>query len=198
MPSAMFFAGNFYRFRGREINFWRLPNSMCIILITAIPSSFQFVFPEIIKLLERDKEALLSGEIWRLLTPLFVQPMGIWQCIFNGLFLFTFLPLAEHLYRRRVLIIYFVAGLTGQIFNYYWNKGGGGSSTAIYGVMGALLMYIVFHRNEFPRAYIFLPIAGFLGAIILCFFQDGHAPALLAGGILSLAFQGNKHGLKMA
>ena len=192
MPSAMFFVGNFYRYRGKEINFKRLSISMFIISTTVLITSLQFIFPSIIKELDRNKDALLDGEIWRIVTPLLIQPMGIWQCVFNGIFLLVFLPLAEHFYGRRLLIIYFIAGIAGQIFNYYWNKGGGGSSTAIYGVIGSLFMYIFLHRNDFPKGYIFLPIAGFIGAIVLYFFRDGHAPGLLVGAITSFMLQKSK------
>jgi len=185
MPPAMFFMGSFYKLKGKEINFKSLPISISIISITTLITSLQFIFPGIIKALDRNKEALLSGEVWRLITPLFIQPFGIWQCVFNGIFFLAFLPIAEFIYRRKLILIYFTAGLVGQIFNFYWNKGGGGSSTAIYGVIGSLYTYIVLNRNKFPSGYIFLPIAGFLGAVILCFFQDGHAPGLLTGGILS-------------
>ena len=192
LPPAMFFMYNFYNFRGKEINFARLSISVIIISLTAVVTSLQFIFPEIITALERNKDALLSGEVWRLITPLFVQPMGVWQCLFNGIFILVFLPIAEHLYGRYLLIIYFGAGLAGQIVNYYWAaKISGGSSTAIYGVIGSLFMYILLNRKTFPAGYIFLPIAGFLGAIVLCFFKDGHAPALLVGGVLSLALQRN-------
>ena len=189
MPCARFFIGNFYRFRGGEINFRKLPVSILIISLTALITGLQFIFPQIVKELDRNKEALFNGEVWRLVTPLFIQPMGVWQCVFNGIFLLAFLPLAEHFYALRLLVIYFVAGVTGQFFNYYWNKGGGGSSTAIYGVMGSLFMYIFLNRDQFPKGYIFLSIAGFFGAVILCFFQDGHAPGLIAGGITSFLLQ---------
>lgn len=182
----MFFAWNFYRFRGKEINYKRLWISISIFFLTFVVTSLQFVFPVIIKALERNGDALLSGEIWRLITPLFVQPMGIWQCVLNGLFFISFIPIAEHFYGRNLILIYFGAGLMGQIFNFYWGKMGGGSSTAIYGVMGSLFMYILFHRKTFPKGYILLSIAGFLGSAILCFFKDGHAPSLLVGGMLSL------------
>ena len=185
MPPAMFFMGGFYKLKGKEFDFKSLPISISIITITTLITSLQFIFPGIITALDRNKEALLSGEVWRLITPLFIQPMGIWQCVFNGIFFLAFLPIAEFIYRRKLILIYFTAGLVGQIFNYYWNKGGGGSSTAIYGVIGSLYTYIVHNRNKFPSGYIFLPIAGFLGAVILLFFQDGHAPGLLTGGILS-------------
>ena len=192
LPPAMFFAYNFYKFRGKEINFRRLWISISIISLTFIVTTLQFVFPGIINALDRNKDALLSGEVWRLISPLFIQPMGIWQCLFNGVFFVAFLPIAEYLYGRSIMLIYFGAGLTGQIANVYWNaKGRGGSSTALYGIMGSLFMYILLNRKTFPRGYILIPVAGFLGATVLCFFEDGHAPSLLAGGILSLTLHRN-------
>jgi len=196
MPPAMAFAINFYKLRGAEINYHKLSISIVIIALTVLVTSVQFLFPELIIVLERNKDALLSGEIWRLITPLFIQPQGLWQCLFNGIFFIAFLPVAEHLYGRRVLVIYFGSGLAGQIVNYIWNRGGGGSSTALYGVIGSLFVYILLHRKAFPQAYFFLSIGGFLGAIILCFFKDGHAPALLVGGGLSLALQGHRLDLR--
>jgi hypothetical protein len=189
MPPAMFLMGNFYRFRLGEFHFRKLPISIAIISVTAVVTSLQFVFPEIIPALDRNKEALLSGEAWRLVTPLFIQPYGFWQCIINGIFFFCFLPIAELFYSRALVIIYFVAGVGGQLANYYWERGGGGSSTAIYGVMGSLYIYVLMNSRAFPKGYIFLSVAGFSGATVLCFFQDGHAPALLIGGAVALALQ---------
>lgn len=189
----MFFAYNFYKFKGNEINFTRLVISISLLSLTVIVTGLQFIFPEIIGALDRTKEALLAGEAWRLITPLFIQPMGIWQCVFNGIFFLSFVPIAEHLYGRSVILIYFGTGLVGQIVNFYWDRPGsvlstakGGSSTAIYGIMGSLFMFILLNQKIFPRGYVLLPLAGFLGASILCFFRDGHAPSLLAGGMLSL------------
>jgi hypothetical protein len=47
------------------------------------------------------------------------------------------------------------------------------------------------NRKTFPRGYILIPIAGFLGATALVFFEDGHAPPLLVGGMLGLILRGN-------
>jgi hypothetical protein len=193
MPPAMFFAWNFYKFKGNEIKFNRLWISIGILALTVVVTSFQFVFPGIIIALDRNLHALLSGELWRLITPLFIQPMGIWQCVFNGVFFISFVPIAEHLYGRSVMFIYFGAGIIGQMVNFYWqttpgglSTSGGGSSTALYGVIGSLVMYIMINRNIFPKGYILIPIAVFLGATVLVFFEDGHAPALLIGGMLGL------------
>ena len=198
MPPAMFFADNFYRFKGNEIKFRQLWISIGILSLTVIVTSLQFVFPEIITALDRNRHALLSGEVWRLITPLFIQPMGIWQCVFNGLFFISFVPIAEHLYGRSVMLIYFGTGIVGQLVNFYWettpgglSTGRGGSSTALYGVMGSLFMYIMINRKTFPKGYILIPIAGFLGATVLVFFEDGHAPSLLVGGMFGLMLRGN-------
>jgi hypothetical protein len=68
-------------------------------------------------------------------------------------------------------------------------RGGGGSSTALYGVIGSLFAYILVNRKAFSPVFFFLAFAGFTGACILCFFQDGHAPALLVGGVIGLCLQ---------
>ncbi|GGD52958.1 hypothetical protein GCM10011514_16370 [Emticicia aquatilis] len=192
----MFFAWNYYRYQGKDIAFKRLWISITILLITTVITSLQFVFPEIIKLLERDRRAIFEGELWRLITPLFIQPMGIWQCLFNALFFISFVPLAEHLYGNRILIIYFIVSILAQLIILYWQTtlgglptSGGGSSTAIYSVMGALFMYVFVNYKNFPKAYILIPIAGFVGATILVFFEDGHAPATILGGIAGFLFR---------
>lgn len=139
----------------------------------------------------------MSGDHWRLITALFIQPMGVWQCLFNALFFISFVPIAEHLYGRAVLLVYFGASLLGQMLILYWNpvpgslgSSGGGSSTALYAVMGLLLMYVFINRRQFPKGYVLIPLAGFLGAAILVFFKDGHAPSLLAGAVLGLLLNG--------
>jgi hypothetical protein len=198
LPPAMFFAWNYYKFEGNKIQFRRLWISMAILFVTVLITSLQFVFPEIINVLNRNRQAIFSGELWRLITPLFIQPMGIWQCFFNGLFFISFVPIAEHLFGRGFLLIYFGVSMIGQMIIMYWETtpgglptAGGGSSSALYAVIGALFAYVLINRKNFPKGYILIPIAGFLGATILVFFEDGHAPVLLMGGILGL-FLSNK------
>lgn len=199
MPPAMYFAWNYYRYNGKQIRFGRLWISMIPLLITVVVTGLQFPYPEIIPALNRDPQALSSGEWWRIITSLFIQPAGIWQCIFNALFFISFVPLAEHLYGRGLILIYFVGSLIGQMVILYWEttpgglgSAGGGSSTALYAVMGALFMYIMMNRRIFPRAYILIPVAGLVGATALLFFEDGHAPSLLMGGILGLLLRGTR------
>ena len=158
IPPAMFFAGNFYRYKGRDIKFKTLWISIILLSLTTTVTMLQFIIPEIIPALNRDRQAIISGEIWRFISPLFIQPMGIWQCVFNGLFFISFLPIGEHLYRRNILLIYFATGLVGQAINFYWettpgglHTSGGGSSTALFGVAGSLVMYVLCNQRVFPK-----------------------------------------------
>lgn len=198
IPPAMFFAWNYYRFKGKEIRFGRLWITMTIAGITIVTTSLQFVYPELIDALNRNKQALWAGEFWRLITPLFIQPMGIGQCIVNGLFFISFVPIAEHLFGRGMLLIYFAVSAMGQLIILYWETtpgglptAGGGSSTALFSTIGALFMYIVVNRDQFARGYILIPIAGFFGALVLIFFEDGHAPVVFIGGVVALVLLRN-------
>jgi len=194
IPPAMFFAGNFYTYKGKEIKLKNLWISIILLSLTTLVTTLQFIFPEIIPALNRDRQAILSGEVWRLVTPLFIQPMGMWQCVFNGLFFISFVPIGERLYGRSLLLIYFATGIVGQAVNLYWEttpgglstSKGGGSSTALFGVAGSLVMYILCNRRIFPKGYIMIPLTVLTGAGILVFYEDGHAPALLFGAVLGL------------
>lgn len=193
LPPAVGFAYNYYKFHGKEINFRGLWISMSILFITVVPTTLQFIFPEVIPALNLNGDALRAGEYWRLITPVLIQPWGIWHCAINAVFFCFFVPIAEHFYGRGLLLIYFGAALAAQVVNLYWQTtpggiatAGGGSSSGIYGAMGALFAYILIHRKTFPKGYIWLSIAGFTGAVILPLFEDGHATSMLTGGMLGL------------
>ena len=193
LPPAMSFAYNYYKFHGREINYRGLWISMALLSVTIAISTLQFIFPEMIPTLNRDGDALRAGEFWRFFTALFIQPWGVWHCALNAVFFCFFVPITEHFYKRGLLLIYFGAGLAGGLASFYWettpgglSSAGGGSSSGIYGTMGALFTYILLYRRTFPRGYIWLSIAGFVGAAMLIFYEDGHAPSLLTGSVLGL------------
>lgn len=179
-----------YRFRwsGSQSR-WPLL-SVAIIGITALVTSFQFVYPEILSGLRRNPSALAAGEWWRLITPLFVQPQGWVQCAVNAFFLIAFVPLAERIYSTKLLVLYFVPGIVGQIVNYFWSPTGGGASAAAFGVMGGLLVYIIRHRAVVARPCLMIAISGLCAACVLSFTRDGHGPSLLAGAVVAALIQG--------
>lgn len=187
ITSSMICMSYLYRFHARGEH--RQPLSVSIIGLTFLISSLQFLVPGILPALRRDLGALRAGEWWRIATPLLVQPYGWLQFLFNGIFLIVFLPLAERLFGSRVLILYLVPGIAGQAINYAWRPDGGGSSTAVFGVMGGLLMYVCRRRNEVPRQYFAFALLGICGAIVMSFVRDGHGPSLLAGALLAVVLR---------
>jgi rhomboid protease GluP len=117
--------------------------------------------------------------------------------VLNGTLMLMFLPVAERLYGSRgLLVVYFGAGLIGQIASAWWDPTGGGSSPAIFGVIGALLTYVVRHGLGWPassasppaieKPFVVIASLGLLAGPLIAFFRDGHGPGIVAGALLSL------------
>lgn len=174
----------YYRHRGQPAG-WRPWLSVMLIAVTALVTSAQFVVPEVLPALRRDLDGLRSGQWWRVITPLFVQPGGIGQVVSNAVFLLMFVPLAEKLYGRGMLALYFTAGLLVQIDRYYWDPTGGGSSSAAFGVIGGLCCYIWRQRQALPWPVLLLGLAGLGGGVMLVVAHDGHGPGLLIGAAVA-------------
>jgi membrane associated rhomboid family serine protease len=164
----------------------RLPVASTLVIgVTALVSGLQFAYPDLLAALRRDPEAIRDGEIWRMFTALFVQPNGISQVLANGFLILAFMPAAERLYGRNILLVYFAAGLVGQTANHYWASGTGGSSTAIFGVMGSLLVYVVRNRNVLLLPFTAIAVAGLLASIVMILARDGHGVGLVVGALVA-------------
>ena len=159
--------------------------SLALIGVTAIISILQLIHPELLSAWQRDPYAVRSGEWWRLFTALFVQPGGLSQILANGLLMLLFVPLGERLYGSKVLVVYFAAGVSGQIVDFLWNSGSGGSSTALFGVMGSLLIYIILNRARLLRPFQFIAHLGLLAAVVLIVLRDGHGVGLVIGAAVA-------------
>ncbi|MEP6637448.1 MAG: rhomboid family intramembrane serine protease [Acidobacteriota bacterium] len=159
--------------------------TMLIIGLTALITGLQFIFPDVLSEFRRNREALLAGEWWRMVTPLFVQALGWPQACINGVAAVILCPLAERLYGKRLLALYFIPGVLGEIFGYLWNPNFAGSSLGIAGVMGGLFAFTFFHRQEISRSARVFAISGIAGAVALCFGQDTHGPPILIGVLLA-------------
>ena len=173
-----------YRFSLRKT---KRPPAIAILIIgvTALITGLQFVFPEVLTALQRNREALLAGEWWRMVTPLFVQAYGWVQAGVNGVAAVVFCPLAERLYGKKLLALYFIPGVLGQIFGYLWSPYTAGSSLGIAGVEGGLFVFALFHRHELSRSARLFAICGIAGAVVLCLCRDIHGPPTIFGVLLA-------------
>lgn len=51
--------------------------------------------------------------------------------------------------------------------------------------MGAVLVYVLWHRKVAPKQYPIFAILGIFGAVVMIFTHDGHGPGLLTGAALA-------------
>ena len=116
--------------------------------------------------------AIASGELYRLVTPMFLHaPNTFWHIGFNSYALFIFGPHVEQAFGHlRFLTLYLIAGFTGSALSYAFGgcAYGVGASGAIFGVLGGLFVFLYNRRREqFVRE--FMKNIIFLIAINLAF-----------------------------
>mgnify|MGYP005837561869 CR=1 FL=1 len=97
--------------------------------------------------------ALLAGEYWRFITPVFLH-VGIIHILFNGYFLYVMGPQLEAVFGYgRFLLIYFAAGIWGVIFSLaFSDRPSAGASGALFGILGALAVFFYVNRRGFGLA----------------------------------------------
>lgn len=134
--------------------------------------------------------AILHGEWWRLITPIFLHG-GLIHFFFNSMVLLQLGPMVQELYdARRFWVIYLVSGILGNVAATVFNPRGGvvGASGAIFGLIGLLMIYgwrrggvagrqlksfmarwaiIMFIISVLPGISFVAHAGGFLGGIIL-------------------------------
>jgi rhomboid protease GluP len=98
-------------------------------------------------------QAIANGQIWRLVTPIFLH-LGILHIGVNMYSLYIIGPPVERLFGLpRMLIIYLLSGISGVAFSLAFSSApSAGASGAIFGLLGALGAFLFLHRTLFGRA----------------------------------------------
>jgi rhomboid protease GluP len=134
----------------------------------------------------------LDGQWWRLFTAMFLH-FGIAHLAFNMLGLWSLGKLTERLFgSARYLFLYLFAGLCGSCASLLWHPmvNSAGASGAIFGVLGALLAFMVNPRTRIPAhiaaaqrnsALIFIAYNLFNGFAHAGIDNAAHIGGLLAG-----------------
>lgn len=92
----------------------------------------------------QDNIAIQNGEVWRLFSAIFVHA-NIVHLFGNMFFLLIFGLRAEDMFDvKEYYLIYFLSGLTGGIltFFFWFDSLSVGASGAIFGVLGATMIYV--------------------------------------------------------
>lgn len=136
-----------------------------------------------------------AGQLWRLVSCVFLHNDGL-HLFMNGLALLGLGRLCESLFGRpRFLFLFLVAGLAGSTLSYLGgHRLSVGASGAVFGLMGAPIVFGWRHRDELPvglgdqlrRAL--LPWLGLnlMVGVMLPFIDNlAHVGGLLMGGALA-------------
>lgn len=135
---------------------------------------------------------ILQGELWRLVTPMFIH-IGLEHLALNMLTLyFLGIQLENFFGKWRYLVIYLISGIGGNILSFTFSPNiSAGASTAIFGLFGAYLMLGESFRHN---RYIRMLARQFMVLIILNLGFDlfssgidiwGHLGGLVAGFLAS-------------
>jgi rhomboid protease GluP len=108
-----------------------------------------------------------TGEWWRAITSMFIH-FGVPHIAFNMWALWSTGRLVERLYgSRQFLLLYMSAGICGSVASVSWNPlvNSAGASGAIFGVFGALLVFVVNKKAGVPASIMSRHRSSMLGFI---------------------------------
>jgi membrane associated rhomboid family serine protease len=159
--------------------------TLLLVVTVALPTTLQFFFPAILSALQRDYARFLSGEWWRMITPLFVQDGGVAGSIFNLVGLLLAGGVAERLWgSRRMIGIFFVGGLVGEVVAFAWQPIGAGNSVGNFSLAASVAVTCLAPQaGRITRVIALLALSADAVLVVL---KDIHGAAALAGVILGL------------
>lgn len=166
----------------------RLPVATLVLAaVTLTMSTLANLNPVVLAALGRDRDQLLAGQLWRLVTPLFAQDGGWPGTISNIVGLLFVGTIVETLHPRRVLVgVYFLAGILSEIaaYSYLPNQGFAGNSVADLGIAALLLVTAVTARRTPAQA---VAVLGLLAGTILLVTGNLHGVGFTAGSLAAAA-----------
>ncbi len=102
-----------------------------------------------------NQKLIAQGEIWRLVVPMFLH-IGLLHLVANMYALWVLGPQLESLYgSARFTILYILSGIGGFVASYFFadpESIGAGASGALFGMFGALLVFVYKYRADIPTA----------------------------------------------
>jgi rhomboid protease GluP len=131
----------------------RTPITTLILALIAVGFVLQILRPSVIEAGANGPE-VLQGEWWRLVTSMFLHG-GFIHLFLNGWALYQLGTLFELLMgSARLLMVYFLTGIAGSLASaFITGNHSVGASGAIFGLMGALIAFLLKHRDNLtPQA----------------------------------------------
>ncbi|MEZ0094216.1 rhomboid family intramembrane serine protease [Streptacidiphilus sp. EB129] len=182
---------------------WRpSPVTLWVTGATALVGAVQLAHPAVLHLLQRDPDALHSGQDWRLVSPVLVQSSGWTQYAFNLTgSLLVGVAVEPYWGRTRWVGAYLAGGVAGILATYYWEPHGtgGGSSDAVAALIGMLVVSLWSDRQPpWWPGYLY---AGYFISYLAVLDAVGPLPAMVVGSVgaaalMTLWRQGRYRGLR--
>ena len=118
------------------------------VFLLQIAGQAVFGFDLVAGLGAKDNDLILAGQVWRLVTPIFVHG-GLVHFGVNMYSLFALGPPVERFFGPpRMLALYLISGVSGVAFSLALTPDRSvGASGAIFGLLGALAMFLYLHRR---------------------------------------------------
>jgi membrane associated rhomboid family serine protease len=159
------------------------------LLVVGVPTLVQLtVAPSLLDVLERQRDAILAGEVWRLTTSLVVQDGGTAGAVGNLVALAVVGAVAEQVWdRRRWVAIALGSAVAGELWGLVVQPVGGGNSVAVFGLSASLAVVAVRQGDAVARG---IAVVALVACGVLLVTGDLHGGAALAGGVLAIALGG--------
>jgi rhomboid protease GluP len=148
----------------------------------------------------RINEAILSGELWRFLTPALLHG-SLPHIAFNMYALLSFgTGLERHFGHGRFFLLYVLSAFAGNVASFLFSPGFSvGASTAIFGLLGAEAIFLIQNRKVFPGQFR-SAIGNIIFVAAINLFIIGSLPGIdnwghiggLIGGLMFTSFAGPK------
>jgi membrane associated rhomboid family serine protease len=156
------------------------PATTILVAAIGIMAIMQLFFPDLLHILERNRDLFFRGDWWRLITTLFVQDGGLGGAVFNLVSLAIIGAVSEKIWGHwRLVGIFLICGVCCQFVAFYWQPIGGGNSGANFGLAAATAVFFL-HKSE-QRNIKILAMALLLSGPILFIMKDIHGAAVISG-----------------
>lgn len=164
--------------------------NIIIFIIMAIDGTSIFN-PEIEKLIfwgANERSLTLNGELWRIITSVFIH-IGIIHLIMNMYALLFIGSLLEPLIGKyKFLLVYILTAIAASTSSLWWNtfSVSAGASGAIFGLFGVFISFLIFNQvDKNIRKPMLMYLSIYLGFNLLNGVKDGIDGAAHIGGLIS-------------
>ncbi len=154
------------------------PATTIVFVLTSAITVASLFAPSVLPALMRTPAAL-TGEGWRIVTPLFVERGGAGEITLNLAALAVVGTLVERAWGSRAWLVFYVfGGIVGEIAGLAWKPLGAGSSVAVLGLLGGTATWLL--RGRPSRLLVALGAVLLVAGVVLTFLRNLHGPPLLA------------------